>query len=86
MSKSCLCLDVGGTSIKYALVDESLELREHGKVQTPYEGVEAYLSLLAYICRMTFGGMPEPQVATCKYFNEANLLGAYANYLDHTRE
>lgn len=49
MSHPCLCIDVGGTSIKYALLDSSLELQEYGKVKTPYNGVEAYIQCLCEI-------------------------------------
>lgn len=51
MNKPCLCVDVGGTSIKYALIDSSLELREYGKVKTPYEDVETYLRCLCDLYR-----------------------------------
>ena len=49
MNHPCLCIDVGGTFIKFALIDSSLELREYGKVKTPYEGVEVYLHCLTQI-------------------------------------
>lgn len=42
----CLCIDVGGSFIKYALADEQCALTEHGKLPTPYDGVEAYLQAL----------------------------------------
>lgn len=44
--ESCLCFDVGGSSIKYAIIDATLNLSDYGKIPTPYEGVEAYLSCL----------------------------------------
>jgi hypothetical protein len=31
-------------------------------------------------------GMPKAEVTTCRFFNEANLLGAYANYLNEKLE
>jgi predicted NBD/HSP70 family sugar kinase len=46
MAKECLCIDVGGTSIKYAIINNDLVLSEHGKVKTPYEGVDKYLETL----------------------------------------
>ena len=58
MDNSCLCVDVGGGSIKYALVDSTLELREYGRVKTPYEGAEAYLQCLCDIYR-PFAGRAE---------------------------
>lgn len=49
MAKTCLCIDVGGSSIKYAKVDEQRTLMDYGKVPTPHEGVEEYLSQLKKI-------------------------------------
>lgn len=46
MAKTCLCMDVGGSSIKYAKVDEKRTLMDYGKVPTPLEGTDAYLSQL----------------------------------------
>ncbi len=45
----CLCIDVGGTSIKYALADSQRNLTAHGKLPTPYDGVEVYLHALESI-------------------------------------
>ena len=49
MAEACLCIDVGGSSIKYAMIDSELSLSEYGKVSTPYEDIEAYLSCLTDI-------------------------------------
>lgn len=51
MAKTCLCIDVGGSSIKYAKMDESRTLMDYGKVPTPHEGTEEYLSSLEEIYR-----------------------------------
>lgn len=51
MTKACLCIDVGGSSIKYAKVDGQRTLTDYGKIPTPYEGTEVYLEQLAGICR-----------------------------------
>lgn len=51
----CLCIDVGGSFIKYALADEQRALTEHGKIPTPYDGVEAYLQALERIYRQFAG-------------------------------
>ena len=51
MARTCLCMDVGGSSIKYAKLDEKRNLVNYGKVPTPHEGTEAYLSRLQEICR-----------------------------------
>ena len=38
-----LTIDVGGTNIKYALMDENAEIKEKGEVPTPYDGLDAFL-------------------------------------------
>ena len=43
--------------------------------------MESLQKNLDHLNRMSApSGMPEPQVVTCKYFNDANLIGAYAYY------
>lgn len=51
MAKQCLCIDVGGSFIKYALIDGRRTLTGRGKLPTPYDGVEAYLHSLESIYR-----------------------------------
>lgn len=46
---NCLCIDVGGSSIKYALINKNLEIKDYDKVPTPYDGIEAYLCCLEHI-------------------------------------
>ena len=49
--KKCLCIDVGGTAIKYGLIDAEVNLTDKGEVPTPYDGVEAYLDVLERLYR-----------------------------------
>lgn len=49
MERKYLCIDVGGGSIKYAIIDRELHFYEKGNVVTPYEGVEKYLDVLEEI-------------------------------------
>lgn len=43
--------------------------------------MESLQKNLDHLNRMSANsGMPEPKVVTCKYFNDANLIGAYAYY------
>ena len=49
--KKCLCIDVGGTAIKYGLIDSEVNLTDKGEVPTPYDGVEAYLDVLERLYR-----------------------------------
>lgn len=51
MEKRYLCIDVGGTAIKYALLDQNLQFYERGNLPTPKEGVEQYLDVLEGIYR-----------------------------------
>lgn len=49
--KKCLCIDVGGTAIKYGIIDSDVNLTDKGEVPTPYDGVEAYLDTLEQLYR-----------------------------------
>ena len=55
MEKRCLCIDVGGTAIKYALIDDARNLNNHGEVPTPTDNTEHYLEVLEGICRQFNG-------------------------------
>lgn len=55
MEKRCLCIDVGGTAIKYALIDDARNLTKHGEVPTPTDNTEHYLEVLEGICRQFDG-------------------------------
>ncbi len=41
-----LTIDVGGTNIKYALMDENIEIFEKGEIPTPYEGLEVFIDTI----------------------------------------
>ena len=49
--KKCLCIDVGGTAIKYGIIDSDLNLTDKGEVPTPHEGMDEYLDALEKIYR-----------------------------------
>ena len=44
-----LTIDVGGTNIKYAIMDENAEIKEKGEVPTPYEGLEKFIEVIKEI-------------------------------------
>lgn len=46
MSERYLCIDVGGSSIKHAVIDEELNISSRGNIKTPYDGLECYLKAL----------------------------------------
>lgn len=45
--KNYLSVDVGGTAIKYSLMDENALILEKGEVPTPMEGLDVYLDTLS---------------------------------------
>lgn len=49
MKNRCLCIDVGGSSIKYALIDNELNLYKKGSVVTPNTNIEDYVNALCSI-------------------------------------
>ena len=51
MAKKYMCVDVGGTFIKYAVIDSELNFHAKGKTDTPKEGIEAYLDALTAVCK-----------------------------------
>lgn len=44
-----LVLDIGGTSIKYALMTEKLDFLEKGKVKTPKDSIEEFIDVIGNI-------------------------------------
>ena len=46
-----LVLDVGGTFLKYALIDAGGEILEKGKVPTPLDGLDSFLSAIGEVAR-----------------------------------
>ncbi len=47
----CLCIDVGGSAVKYGIIDRDLNLTDKGEIPTPHEGVEPYLLALESLYR-----------------------------------
>ena len=48
-------MDVGGSAIKYGLIDSDLNLTGKGDIPTPHEGVEPYLMALEKLYRSVEG-------------------------------
>ena len=44
-----LTIDIGGTNIKYAVMDEEINVKEKGEMPTPYDGLDVYLDTLKSI-------------------------------------
>lgn len=51
MERKYLCIDVGGSSVKYAVMDKKLTFYEKGSEPTPYEGTGKYLDVLETVYR-----------------------------------
>ncbi|MCI1966769.1 MAG: ROK family protein [Oscillospiraceae bacterium] len=49
MNQEYVVIDVGGTSIKYALMDSHAATLDSGMIPTPYAGLKPYLSVLCNI-------------------------------------
>ena len=49
MRKKYVVIDVGGSFIKYALMDSSMTTLNSGVVPTPYEGLERYIEVLCSV-------------------------------------
>lgn len=48
---NCLCFDVGGSSVKYALIDIERNMTEYHKIHISYDDVNTYLSNLESVYR-----------------------------------
>ena len=74
-----LCIDVGGTFVKYGVVDEAGRVLEKGKIPTPQEGFEAFVKAVAAVIgqyagrvdKVTFSslGHPEPDSGYVRGFS-----------------
>lgn len=85
MEKRYLCLDVGGSSIKYAVMDKKLHFYEKGSVVTPYDGVERYLDILESIYQKYDGivegiAMSVPGIVDSE--NGVCITGGNLTYID----
>ena len=47
--KKVLAIDIGGTYIKYGLIDQNMNITNHGKVPTPHDSKESVLEMLKSI-------------------------------------
>lgn len=55
MSKNYLAIDIGGTSIKYAIVSSEYRIIGKGKSSTPYDGADALVNTLTDITKPYLG-------------------------------
>lgn len=80
-----LVLDVGGSAIKFALMNDKVEFLEKGQVKTPKESIEEFTETIGRIFYkyLNFNkyNFVRPEVVRCKYRNDSNLIGALYHYL-----
>ena len=55
-----ISIDVGGTGIKYALMDDTAALLDQGEFPTPKEGLDAFLDLITSIYDSTKMNIQKP--------------------------
>ena len=85
-----LGIDVGGSSIKHAVMDESYQILSQGTLDGRAEdrAAPAFGRTLATevdrIYQSTYAqrlGLIAPKLLTCQYRNEANLVGALYHHI-----
>lgn len=71
-----LVFDVGGTAIKYALMNDELEMLEKGSVPTPLDTLENFLEVIKSIYNryssvdgiaMSLPGLYNKKTTKCRY-------------------
>ncbi len=89
-----LAIDIGGTSIKYAVMSEEMEIFSKGKESTPQEGREQLVNALASLYRqepvdgiaISMPGIIDTEMGLCRmggalrYNDNFNLRAALARY------
>ena len=78
-----ICIDIGGTAIKYGLIDEQLCLTHTGVTQTPKDGREAILSLLEHLAAHCLTQDPEAK-AIC--ISTAGIVDSDKGYVLEANE
>lgn len=81
--RNYLTIDVGGTNIKYALMNEEAEIYEKGEVPTPYDGLDTFIDVLKQLYKKYEDHNVEALVmsapgkidATTGYFYTSGALG-----------
>ena len=85
MKDKCLCIDVGGSSIKYTLIDSELNLYDKGSIKTPLDNIDNYINCLceiynkfkdnAYGIAMSVPGVIDSENGIC-------ITGGHLKYID----
>ena len=77
---NCLSFDVGGTTVKYGVVDKSFEVLKKDKIQTPDNEVK-FIDSLSNIIQDNLSNVSKVSVAMPGYVNSANNKYLYGPHL-----
>ena len=77
---NCLSFDVGGSTVKYGVIDESFEVLEKDKIPTP-ENEERFIDSLSNIIQDNLSNISKVSVAMPGYVNSADNKYLYGPHL-----
>ena len=77
---NCLSFDVGGSTVKYGVVDESFEVLEKNKIPTP-QNEEKFIDSLSNIIQDNLSNISKVSVAMPGYVNSADNKYLYGPHL-----
>ena len=77
---NCLSFDVGGTTVKYGVIDESYNILKKDKIPTP-ENEDEFIKSLSNIIRENLSNISIVSVAMPGYVNSANNKYSYGPHL-----
>ena len=77
---NCLSFDVGGSTVKYGVIDQSFEVLEKDKIPTP-ENEEKFIDSLSNIIQDNLSNISKVSVAMPGYVNSANYKYLYGPHL-----
>ena len=77
---NCLSFDVGGTTVKYGIIDESFKVLKKDKIPTP-ENEERFIDSLSNIIQDNLSNISKVSVAMPGYVNSANYKYLYGPHL-----
>ncbi len=79
---NCLSFDVGGTTVKYGVIDESYKILKKGKIPTP-ENENDFIYSLSNIIQENLSIISKVSVAMPGYVNSANNKYLYGPHLKY---
>ncbi len=77
---NCLSFDVGGTTVKYGIIDESFKVVKKDKIPTP-DNEEKFIDSLSNIIQDNLSNVSKVSVAMPGYVNSANYKYLYGPHL-----